>query len=356
MPLLYLALSYHGFGHIAQTAPVVNALRRRRPALRLVIQSAAPVALLQSRFEGPFTLVERAPDFGMKMANSLDVLPEASHRAYAALHADWAAVVQAEWSRIAAHRPSALLANVPYLPLAAAALGALPAAALCSLNWAEIHAAYAGDRPGATHIQADMRAAYDSARMFITPAPSMPMPGLKATRAVGPIARVGRAQRARLRRRLALPADARVVLVFLGGVRTPLPVHDWPLPAGLHWLLPAEQCIAHPRVHAIEQTGMPYEDLLCSVDALVTKPGYGSFTDAVCNGVPTLYVRRGDWPEEPSLVAWLRREARCAEISRASLESGLLAPALEALWSAPPRPPVPPDGVEQAADLLESLL
>ncbi|MGH8525052.1 MAG: hypothetical protein ACREXY_12825, partial [Gammaproteobacteria bacterium] len=51
---LYVAISYHGFGHIAQTGPLVNALRSRIPGLRLIIRCAAPLGVLQTHFRGSF--------------------------------------------------------------------------------------------------------------------------------------------------------------------------------------------------------------------------------------------------------------------------------------------------------------
>ena len=67
---------------------------------------------------------------------------------------------------------------------------------------------------------------------------------------------------------------------------------------------------------------MPFIDLLTSCDLLITKPGYGSFTEAACNGIPLLYVERGDWPEEAFLTQWLEQHGRCHRISRESFESG----------------------------------
>ncbi len=43
-------------------------------------------------------------------------------------------------------------------------------------------------------------------------------------------------------------------------------------------------------------------DVLGSRDAILGKPGYGTFAEAACNGKPVLYVSRGDWPEEPALT------------------------------------------------------
>ena len=61
------AISSHGYGHAAQTASVVNALRERIPDLRLTLRTTVPHALLAARFEGAFTHVSVASDFGMRM-------------------------------------------------------------------------------------------------------------------------------------------------------------------------------------------------------------------------------------------------------------------------------------------------
>jgi len=42
---LLVDISFHGFGHLSQTAPVLNALRRLIPDLRLTVRSAAPFEL-----------------------------------------------------------------------------------------------------------------------------------------------------------------------------------------------------------------------------------------------------------------------------------------------------------------------
>jgi len=53
-PHLVVAISDHGFGHVAQTAPILNALHQHMPQLRLTVRSAVPLAQLRSRIHAPF--------------------------------------------------------------------------------------------------------------------------------------------------------------------------------------------------------------------------------------------------------------------------------------------------------------
>lgn len=352
---LVVDLSAHGFGHVAQTAPVVNALARRLPDLAITIRSAAPADLLASRFSCGFTHLAETLDFGMVMGSALEVKAADSAAAYRALHGAWDRRVAAAAERLAALAPDAVLANVPYLSLAAAARARIPAVALCSLNWADIFFPYCREMPEAGQIQRHMLDAYNSARVFLRVEPAMPMTSLTNARAIGPVARLGVNRREAINARLGLPPGRRLVLAAMGGIPFRPPVERWPRLPGITWLAPAAWASAHPDMVPLESLAMPFTDLLASCDALLTKPGYGSFAEAACNGVPVLTVRRADWPEEPYLVAWLRTAGCCREITLAQLEAGDLAGPLAALPAQRPAP-VAPLGVAQAADYLAALL
>ncbi len=356
MPHLLAAISAHGFGHAAQTAPVVNALRERIPDLRVTLRTTVSPALLAARFEGKFTRVSTASDFGMCMASAVDVLAEESAHSYAEFHRHWAGKVREEAHALAGLAPDLVLANVPYLALAGAAEAGIPAVALCSLNWADIYAHYCGHRPEAAEIHAQMLAAYNSARCFLQPEPHMPMAGLARCRSIGPVARVGHARRDEINRKLGLSARDRLVLIAPGGMELPLPIHAWPRLPHVRWLVSAAWRVTHPDAISIESLAMHFIDILRSSDALIGKPGYGSFAEVACNAVPMLYVKRHDWPEEPCLVEWLERRGRSLEISRAQLERGDIVDALHAVWGMPLRPAVTPRGVQQAADYLAAEL
>lgn len=354
MPHLLVDISPHGFGHVAQTAPVVNELARRVPNLRVTVRCAAPGALLAQRFDCAYGHLPLAFDFGMAMVNAVDVQVEQSALAYAAFHSGWERRVELEAEALALLAPDLLLANVPYLTLAAASRAGVPAVAMCSLNWADIYGHYCGHRPEAPEIRRQMLAAYDGAAAFLRLTPSMPMPDLERARTVGPVARRGRNLRGELTAALGAPADEKLVLVAMGGLDFRLPVERWPRLAGVRWLVPAAWGVGREDVSAWEAPGLPFGDVLASSDAVLTKPGYGTFAEAACAGVPVLYAARRDWPEEPWLVHWLQANDACLEVPREALEMGELGGILERLGRLPrPTPPIP-TGAMEAADYLVS--
>lgn len=356
-PHLFVALSGHGFGHLAMTAPVLNALRRRLPALRLSIQCPLPRTVLQARIEGGFELIPEATDFGMHMASALEVRIDESLEAYRAFHRDWETRLVRQSGILEQRAPDAVFANIPYLPLAAAARLGIPAMALSSLNWADVLRAYARDVPDLEALLAPMRAAYNSAALFLQPAPSMAMPDLTNTRPIGPIAALGRQRRAELNSRLGLNDATMLVVVSLGGFDLRLPMERWPQTPGVHWLVPAAWEILRPDTTYREALAdVPFPDLLRSADAFFVKPGYGSFTEAVCNGVPVLYVERGDWPEEPFLTRWLHQYGNGLKVERHQLESGAVLDALRQLLAQPRKPALAPSGTQEAASHIYEML
>ena len=348
---LLVDISAHGLGHLAQTAPVLEALCVLRPDVRLTVRSAIPRERLARRIDGEFAYVGEAHDFGFVMHNAVDIDFAASGARYRAFHTDWKAKVALEADWLRAHRVDALLANVAYLPLAGAAVAGIPAAAMCSLNWADLFRHYFGDEAWAKDIHAQALAAYNTAT-FLRVTPSMPMTDFARRHKVGPIARYGRKDRAGIGSRLGIDASSRRVLVAMGGMEFRLPVENWPRAPDVVWLVPESWQTQREDVRAFDTVGIDFTDLLANVDAVITKSGYGTFAEAACNGVAVLYLERDDWPEEAPLATWLAGCARARTVTRAQLMAGDVLDALATLWRQP-IPTVPPaTGAAAAAEWL----
>jgi len=351
-PHLLVDISAHGFGHLAQTAPVINALRDHQPALRITLRGGPPESVLRRRINGPLTIIPGALDPGMVMASSVDVLPKESLTCYRMFHRDWAQRVEAQAADIEKLAPDLLLANVPYLSLVGAKRAGVPAVAMCSLNWGGIFGHYCGSKDEQAEIQEQIRMAYAAAAAFLLPTPSMAMPELGNTRSIGPIAQTGRTQAKILRKTHGLADDVQLVLVALGGIDTHLSMENWPSREQLRWIAPRDWYRGRDDCLVMEELGLSFLDLLASCDAVVTKPGYGTFVEAACHGVRVIYADRPDWPEEPGMSQWLKRQVPAAGVPREKLWSGSFLTDLDELLAQPDPTPAIPTGVQQAVEHL----
>jgi hypothetical protein len=352
MPHLLAAISAHGYGHLAQTAPVLNVLREHIPDLQLTVRCGLPREVLARRIAEPFVHQAVADDFGMVMHSALEVDTAASAARYGAFHADWARRVDGVARELERTAPDVILADIPYLTLAAAARVGIPAVAMCCLNWADIYRYFCGALPEAARIQDDMLAAYNGAQVFLRSEPAMPMADLDNAQDIGPLAMVGRSQRAAIDERMHLAAGERLVLVAMGGIAFRPPLENWPVVPGVRYVMQRDWHAARSDTLVLEGMDISFSDVLASCDAVLTKPGYGTFAEAACAGVPLLYVPRVDWPEEPWLVRWLEGQLPCDAVPRDELAQGGFLPRLHALWQAPKPAPRAAEGVAQAVTAL----
>ncbi|MEZ5534214.1 MAG: hypothetical protein R3F02_01190 [Thiolinea sp.] len=356
MKHLLVDISAHGFGHLAQTAAVLNALDTRN--IRLTIRSLAPERILRERIRHPFQLIPYLQDNGVIMHDALRVDAEASMDWYVHFHAGYEQRKQQAVAELEALQPDLLFADVPYLSLDAAGACAVPSLALCSLNWADIFQHYCGHFPGAAEIHAQILHAYAQAKWFLQATPSMPMDDLSNTRSVAPIALTGKRQPDWLRGKTGCGDKVKFVLVALGGIGIEYPLEQWPQLENVCWIFP-DQALTLQRDDFFPQSlfGLDYVDLLSSCDLVLTKTGYGTQTEAVINQVPALCVRRDGWPEQPFLFDWHQQHGEVSFIDWQRIQSGDfaddIAAALKTSWT---KPAVLPDGARQTAAIIVSCL
>lgn len=347
-PHLWLALSPHGYGHTAMTAPVIAEIQRRIPSLRLTIQTRVDPDFLRSRYRH-FSHVDHIADFGFRMVSATGIDLEASARQYLHLVNRFDAEVADNAARMTVDRPHLVLSNVAFIPLAAAARLGVPALALSSLNWADMYAHYLGHRPEAPRVLEKLLTAYHSAQAFLRCTPGQVM-SLSNQVQIGPIAHIGQDRHAEMRANLGLDSADRVGLIAFGGIDHDLDLSSWPALPGWSWLVVSEDCVRADMAHW-HRSGLNFSDLIASVDVVVTKPGYGTFTEAGMVGTPVLYTIRPDWPESPHLDDWLARHTQALATTSEAL-TGNLENLLHKLFSLPQQRVATPDGVAEAAEMV----
>lgn len=326
MKKLLVGLSGHGYGHLGQTAPILN----RLTGFELVVATTLSDEALRRQLTVPFTRIQRSLDVGVRNRDALTVDQEATRRAYQDFHRSYGLEEEIAWLR--SLKPDLILANVPYRIAEAAARLEIPCVAMCSLNWADI----VPELPQAARI----RQAYARLTEFWLPTPSMPMHDMPARRRIGLVSRQGRPNMLK----------GKNVLVSLGGLDFP-PPRSWPAPRGVTFLVPEGWLPDHPRAVAADSLGVPFIDLMASVDLLITKPGYGSYAEAAAHGLPVLSLRRPDWPEEPFLWNFLHQRGGLRELTTEAFLQGDIP--LEPMLQAPRPDPIEPIGVQQAVELLQ---
>lgn len=355
---LVVDITAHGFGHVAQTTAVLNALHTLNPDLNITIRTTAPQRIFDERLPFPIKRIAHQQDTGMIMHNALHVDAEASFEWYQAFHATYPQRLRIAAQQLDALKPDLLFANVPYLSLDAAHTLGLPSLALCSLNWADVFHAYCGNKANAQPIYQQMLTAYNHAECFMQASPSMPMPNLSNTCRIAPIAAKGSKQAGYLRKLIQADENARFILIGLGGIGIDFPLQQWPSINNVFWLFPDES-LSLQREDCLPQSifGLPYFDLLAHCDLLLTKTGYGSQAEAVINQIPSICIHRNDWPEQPYLFEWHKQHGEVSFITWDALISNQFIQHVEYMLEKPWRKEaVQASGAEEAATIMNRYL
>ena len=356
MPHIVATITDHGLGHLSISAPILNELHTQLPDLKLTLISGLPEARLRSRISAPYKYQHSDLDFGMHNDARLSVVINDTAEAYRALHDNWPQKVEDYVGELVRLNTDFVFSNVSYLSLAAASAAGIPNLGLSPLNWASMYQHFCGQAQDFERIQGQMLEAYRAADVFLLPTPSMPMPELNNAQPVGPIAAIGRDNKRHICKALETEPTTTLALVAMGGHDITFPV-TWPQHESIHWLVTRAWGRNQPNVATVEDLKIPFLDLLASCDLIITKPGYGVFTEATCAGKPVLFVRRPDWPEESCLIRWLEQNNRCKELSLSDLGNGrFIDDVIELVNHHPIASPSTPTGVGQVIDHIVRLL
>ncbi len=360
MPLIWAAISGHGFGHAAQVVPVLNALGRLVPNLRALLRTTVPAAFFKDRLTIPWEVSVVQQDIGCVQNGPMTIDVEATWREHNRFHSSWEERLQTEIDAMRIAAPNVVLADTPYLALAAGKAAAIPTIALVSLTWDLVLSEYTA--PPSIDRQAilqSIRQAYVQADLALRIAPAPKMESFQRVIDIGPIAEPASSAREQLITLLALSPGERTVLVGFGGIQlTSVPFETLESLSGYRFLFDGPVLQDSTRVIATKSLPFSFKALMASVDIIVTKPGYGTIVEAVALQTPVVYVRRYNFADEQSLVEYLHRYGRGIELSMDDFMTGQWDQALREVCEMPPPQtiPPPPTGATEAAALLAPYL
>ena len=355
MPLIWAAISAHGFGHAAQVVPVLNALGRLVPDLRVLLRTTVSPTFFKDRLVVPWEIHPVQQDVGCIQQDPLTIDIEATWRSHHDFHRSWDERLQIEVDAIRAAQPDLVLADTPYLALAAGRAAAIPSIALVSFTWDLVLAEYpapAGiDRQALLQTIRQQYATADLA-LRITPAPIME--SFPRQIAIQPIAEPAVRARQQLATILELAPGERTVLIGFGGIPlSTLPFDRLESFTGYRFLFDGPTPPTSTRCISTQSLPVSFKTLLASVDMILTKPGYGTVIEAVTSQIPLIYVRRYNFVDEQPLVDYLHQHGNGIELSRDDFMKGQWLTALQAVdaMSTTTTPPEP-IGAQQAATIL----
>lgn len=360
MPIIWSAISGHGFGHAAQVVPVLNALRDLVPGLTAILRTTVPPSFFENRLTIPWEHSLAQQDIGCIQDGPLTIDIDTTWVAHQHFHETWDVRLANEITAMQSTSPALVIADTPYLAIEAGSCAHVPTVALANLTWDLVLKEYCHvtDHSHQQLIQR-IRKSYANADMAlrITPAPTID--AFSNVIDIGPITNPSPPERNRLAVALNLAPNEKIVLVGFGGIAlTSLPLKQMEQLHHYRFLIDSPIPPGYSRIHSIKTLPFSFKTLLASVDLIMTKPGYGTIVEAVALQRPVVYVRRYNFADEPPLVDYLNRYGRSIELSLDDFIQGRWDAALRRACERP-IPSVaapPPTGAAEAAAILAPYL
>ena len=251
-----------------------------------------------------------------------------------------------------------VVADIPAIPIEAAAGLGIPSLAVGNFSWDWIYEGLCARDPRWGEVVEAFREGYARTGLLLRLPFSPAMESFPRREDIPLVAAAGRSRRKEIARITGCDPGRKWVLLSFTTL-------EWGAEA-LARVGEIEDCAfftvlplrwESPNLHALERERVPFSDVVASVDAVVSKPGFGILSDCVVNRKPLVYAERSDFREYPVLEEAVGRYLRNVHIPAAELYRGNLRPFLDRLERRPePAERLTGGGADIAAARIAQLL
>ena len=298
---IYIAITSHGFGHAVRAATVVEKLQQLRPDIALNIVTVAPEWLLKSYVKGEFVYRQRVFDVGVIQSDSLTMDRSATLNKMQDIISRQEHIVAEEAQYIKDNNIGLILADIPALAAPIARAASIPCWMMSNFGWDFIYRDWGEEFKD---IVTWIENYYDqSDRLFRLPL-AEPMSAFPNITDVGLTGSKPQYSNDELRQKfnLTAPVDKTVLLTFGGLGLQSIPYKN--LQQFTDW-----QFITFDRnapnlsnlLKIADRTLRPL-DFMPICGRVFSKPGYSTFSEAMCCDTPIVSLTRDGFAEAQVLL------------------------------------------------------
>ncbi len=311
-PVLYIAITNHGFGHAVRAASVAAEIQKLNPEILLILVTTAPRWLLESYISGDFILRERALDVGVIQADSLKMDKAATLEKLQEIRKRQYAIAAGEVNFIHLNRVGLILADIPPLAATIAKAAGIPIWMMSNFGWDFIYRPWGGEFEAVADWIAECFSQCDC--LFRLPFHE-PMSAFGTITDVGLTGGTPRYSPETLRQEWGLksPPEKTILLTFGGLGLEQIPYHN--LQHFTDWQFISFDRNAPDLPNLVKVPNQLNGDRIRPVDFMpvcgrvVSKPGFSTFSEACRQNVPIISITREGFAESPLLLAGIQQHS-----------------------------------------------
>lgn len=309
-PVLYLAITNHGFGHAVRAASVAAAVQELNPEILLILVTTAPRWLLESYILGEFIHRPRAFDVGVVQSDSLNMDKAATLEKLQQIRAQQKAIIASEVNFIRQNQVGLILADIPPLAAPIAKAAGIPGWMMSNFGWDFIYRDWGGefieiaDWIGECFRQCD--------RLFQLPfhEPMSAFPVVTQTGLTGGKPRYSDDEIRKIWH-IQTPREKTILLTFGGLGLEQIPYQNLQYFPDWQFITFDRQAPDAPNLLKVQPFNEQTQhirpvDFMPICGRVVSKPGYSTFAECIRVGVPLVSLSREGFAESPILLEALQ--------------------------------------------------
>lgn len=351
-------ISAHGYGHGVRSCQIIRAINELYPQLIVHIISVLPESFLSNHIGSAINRVRaESLDVGMVQLDSIRVDVDATLDKVEQLYAQRKAIVKREVDFLGRNAIEAVVVDIPALPIESAALMGIPRLAVGNFAWDWIYSEFLARDSRWQSIVDVLQGQYAKADLLLRLPFCGKMEAFPYIEDIPLVASPGRLRRSEIADLTGCDSAKKWILLSFTAL-------DWNKEAlsNVEQLVDYEFFTVLPlewhrsNIHPINRERVPFSDVLASVDAVISKPGFGILSDCIVNQKPLIYAERSNFMEFPILESGIQRYLKHLHIPAEDLYGGDLKGSLNNIWDRPePEERLPQGGDRIAAQRIAQL-
>ena len=348
----------HGFGHAARASAIMAAVSETVPLVSFDIFTTVPEWFFEDSFSGQFEYHKFVTDIGLVQTTPfLHDLEETIETLDRFIPFDPAMI--SDTANFLEQRACQLVVcDISPIGISIAAKAGIPSILIENFTWDWIYEDFLHADARICRYVDFFREIYQAVDHHIQTSPVCNPQSVDMT--TGPISRKVRLPSARVREKLGISKEKKIVLITTGGVRDKYPfLKNLTAKKEICFVVPGGS--EHPEqqdnfILLPFRSGFNHADLVNAADAVVGKVGYSTIAEVYQAGVPFGYVPRSNFRETGKLVAFIEKEMTGLCIGEEEFKTGKWLSKVSQLLSSPKTPRHNHNGSHQAADLIRDIL
>lgn len=307
-PVLYIAITNHGFGHAVRAASIAAKIQKLNPDILLVLVTTAPRWLLDSYIEGDFIHRPRGFDVGVIQSDSFGMDLDATLAKLQQIRSQQQKIIAGEVNFIHTNKVGLVLADIPPLAAPIAKAAGIECWMLSNFGWDFIYQDWGGEFNTIADWISECYAQCD--RLFRLPM-SEAMDAFPHIVDVGLTGGDPKFDLVQLKAdfQLTKPQQKTVLLTFGGLGLKQIPYENLAQFPDWQFITFDANAPSLPNLLQVRDRTYRPVDFLPLCGKVVSKPGYSTFAEALRLDIPIVSLTREGFREANLLLTGIQNQS-----------------------------------------------